>query len=145
MRLKDINFSILSTFILVHLITFGMMLEVKFQVTYLWWFAALYCLRWLGFTCAVHRYFSHKVCQTSRTFQFLLAVWGTLTMARAPIRFASGHRHHHTFSDTPRDLHSVRSQGVLFAYLGWVIHKDYHEDVLGRVGRSAEVSGVGVD
>lgn len=90
-------------------------------------------VRWLGFTCAVHRYFSHRVCRTSRVFQFVLAIWGTLTMARSPIKFASGHRHHHLHSDRPRDLHSP-GNGYFQAYLGWVISKDYDERKLGLVG-----------
>ena len=55
-------------------------------------------------------------------------------MVRSPIRFASGHRHHHIYSDGVRDLHSIKHQGFLYAYLGWAINKNYHEDVLGRVG-----------
>lgn len=133
MKLAEINMSILTTFIIVHLITLAAIAASDFHWSYLLWTFGVYCIRWLGFTCAVHRYFSHRVCRTSRWFQLLLAIWGTLTMARSPIRFAAGHRQHHIHSDSPRDLHSKKQHGLFRAYLGWVISKDYHEDILGRV------------
>lgn len=133
MRHEDINYSILMTFVAVHAVTAYALWSVGFEWKYLTWTLGLYCFRWLGFTCSVHRYFSHRVFRTSRWFQGLLGVWATLTMARSPIRFASGHRHHHIYSDTKRDLHSPKELGLGGAYLGWVISKRYHEDVLGRV------------
>jgi stearoyl-CoA desaturase (Delta-9 desaturase) len=134
MKLSEINWTILSTFLVVHVLTAIGLWAVPFSAELLSWTIGMYFIRWLGFTCAVHRYFSHRVCRTSRWFQFVLGLWGTLTMARSPIRFASGHRHHHLYSDTKRDLHSPSQQGLFRAYLGWVISKDYHEDNLGKVG-----------
>ena len=133
MKLSDVNWTIAITFVCVHaLVVFGLV-TVGLKLEYFWWFAGTLCIRWLGFTCAVHRYFSHRVCRTSRIFQFVLAIWGTLTMARSPIKFASGHRHHHLHSDRRRDLHSPR-HGIFMAYLGWVISKKYDERKLGLVG-----------
>lgn len=133
MKHEDINYSILITFIAVHVVTACALWFAGFEWEYLMWTLGVYCFRWLGFTCSVHRYFSHRVFRTSRWFQALLGTWATLTMARSPIRFASGHRHHHIYSDTKRDLHSPKELGLGGAYLGWVISKRYHEDVLGRV------------
>ena len=134
MILQDTNKGMLATFVLVHGLCAYLIVKTGFEFKYLLWTLALYCVRWMGFTCAVHRYFSHKVCRTSRWFQFILGVWGTLTMARSPIRFASGHRHHHLYSDREKDLHSFSRQGFLSSYIGWVLSKRYHEDNLGRVG-----------
>ena len=134
MKIADINWPILTTFIVVHCVTAAAILKVGFEWRYLLWTVPIFYLRWSGFTCAAHRYFSHRAFRTSRIFQFILGLWAVLTMARAPIRFASGHRHHHIHSDTFRDLHSAKQQGILYAYLGWVINKRYHEDKLGRVG-----------
>lgn len=133
MKFQDISWPILVVFCGMHVLAVSLALSVPFQMDYLYWAVGLWGFRWLGFTCAVHRYFSHRVCRTSRWFQFLLGVWGTLTMARSPIRFASGHRHHHLHSDSPRDLHSVSQHGFLRAYIGWAVSKHYHEDNLGRV------------
>lgn len=133
MKLEEINWTILNTFVGVHILAFALIATVDYQTKYIAWLIALWGFRWLGFTCAVHRYFSHRVCRTSRWFQFILGLWGTLTMARSPIRFASGHRHHHLHSDSPRDLHSYHRHGFLHAYIGWVVSKSYHEDRMGRV------------
>ncbi|MGD9729484.1 MAG: acyl-CoA desaturase [Nitrospiraceae bacterium] len=134
MKSSDINFTILSTFIAVHGVTIWALWEAGFEYSYLGWALGIYTVRWLGFTCAAHRFFAHRVCRTSRTVQFLMGVWATLTMARCPIKFASGHRHHHLYSDTNRDLHSPSRNGLLSAYIGWVISNDYDEERLGRVG-----------
>jgi stearoyl-CoA desaturase (Delta-9 desaturase) len=134
MPIKDINLSILSTIIAVHFLTVFLLLKVDFRQEYVIWAIGIYYFRWLGFTCAVHRYFSHKVCRTSRWFQFVLGVLGVMTMARSPIRFASGHRHHHIYSDSRRDLHSFCRHGLFMSYVGWVISKRYDEDKLGHVG-----------
>jgi len=133
MKPNDVNFAVLITFIGVHLIAIYAVFKTPFSLGCLAIAAGMTFFRWLGFSCAVHRYFSHRVCRTSRWFQFLLGVWGTLTMARSPIRFASGHRHHHLYSDRKGDLHSPRHQGVIGAYIGWVVSKRYDESLLGHV------------
>ena len=133
MKLRETNVSILSVFIAVHVITAYAITQVSFDASYLVLAAGVTLFRWLGFSCAVHRYFSHRVCRTSRWFQLMLAIWGTLTMARSPIKFASGHRHHHLYSDRSGDLHSPKQHGVLQAYIGWVVSKRYDESKLGHV------------
>ena len=134
MKSSEINYPILITFISVHCLTVFSLGCSPYLPHYLVWAAAMVFLRWLGFTCAAHRYFAHRVCRTSRVFQFVLGIWATLTMTRSPIRFASGHRHHHLYSDRKGDLHSPKQHGLFGSYIGWVINKRYHEDTLGRVG-----------
>lgn len=133
MRLSEVNYGILGVFVAMHVIAGCALIRVPFSLELLVLAVAVTAVRWLGFSCAVHRYFSHRVCRTSRWFQFALGIWGTLTMARSPIKFASGHRHHHLYSDSPRDLHSPKHHGVLEAYVGWVISKRYDEARLGHV------------
>lgn len=134
MSTKDINFSILLTFIAFHGLAVYAVTICPPNLEGFFWAGGVAYFRWLGFSCAVHRYFAHRVCRTSRWFQFLLGVWGTLTMARSPIKFASGHRHHHLYSDQKADLHSLRHSGPAGAYIGWVVSKRYDENVLGHVG-----------
>ena len=54
-------------------------------------------------------------------------------MARSPIKFASGHRHHHLYSDRKNDLHCATHQGLFGAYIGWVVSNRYDEKKLGHV------------
>lgn len=80
----------------------------------------------------IHRYFSHKAFKTSRTFQFILALWASITLIRGPLKFASGHRYHHKNSDMETDLHSPR-HGFIRAYCIWIFSRDYDESKLAKV------------
>jgi stearoyl-CoA desaturase (delta-9 desaturase) len=79
-----------------------------------------YCLGMLAIGVAYHRYFAHRSYQTSRAFQFVLAVWGSLSLQRGPIWWASVHRHHHRHADTTEDYHSPR-RGFWHAHTGWLL------------------------
>jgi len=78
-----------------------------------------YLVRMFAITAGYHRYFSHRSYKTSRAFQFLLALLGTMSMQNGPLWWASWHRRHHRFSDTPRDPHSARLGGFYHAHIGW--------------------------
>ncbi len=81
-----------------------------------------YVVRMFAITAGYHRYFSHRSFKTSRAFQFVLGLLGTMSMQNGPLWWASWHRHHHKHSDTPRDAHSVRQGGFYHAHIGWFLH-----------------------
>ena len=81
---------------------------------------ALYFVRMLAITGFYHRYFSHRTFKTSRTAQFLFAVWGNLSVQRGALWWASVHRHHHKHSDHEEDIHSPRLSGFWWAHIGWM-------------------------
>jgi len=130
---NQVNAKIFTVFILVHVITFYCLTHVTFKIEYLYYALGMYFFRWAAFTCCLHRYFAHRVCKTTRIFQFFLDLWGTLLMIRGPLTFSSGHRLHHQKSDTPEDLHSIHHHHPLYAYLGWVISKRYDENKIGLI------------
>jgi stearoyl-CoA desaturase (delta-9 desaturase) len=80
-----------------------------------------YLLRMWAITAGYHRYFSHRAFKTTRFFQFILALIGTSAMQNGPIWWASWHRHHHRYADTPLDLHSPKQHGFWQAHMGWVL------------------------
>jgi stearoyl-CoA desaturase (Delta-9 desaturase) len=80
---------------------------------------ASYFVRMFAITGGYHRYFSHRSFKTSRAFQFLLGLLGTTSTQKGPLWWASGHRRHHKFSDTPDDLHSPKQRGFWYAHMGW--------------------------
>jgi stearoyl-CoA desaturase (Delta-9 desaturase) len=80
-----------------------------------------YLLRMFAITGGYHRYFSHRTFKTSRAFQLVLAVLGTMSMQNGPLWWASWHRRHHKHSDTPLDPHSPALRGFWNAHLGWVL------------------------
>ena len=60
---------------------------------------ALFWLRMFGVTAGYHRYFSHRSYKTSRPFQFVLALLGTLAVQKGVLWWAANHRQHHKYSD----------------------------------------------
>jgi stearoyl-CoA desaturase (delta-9 desaturase) len=87
--------------------------------------AAFYVVRMFAVTGVYHRYFAHRAYKTSRLMQFLLALLGTSATQKGPLWWASSHRLHHKYSDTPRDLHSPKQRGFWYAHMGWWLGRDH--------------------
>ncbi len=84
----------------------------------------MYLIRGMGITIGYHRYFSHKSFKTSRVFQFILAICGTLASEGGVLWWSSHHRAHHKYSDTQKDLHSPLIHGFFHSHLGWMFSPD---------------------
>ena len=80
----------------------------------------LYGLRIFAIGAGYHRYFAHRAFSTSRIFQFVLAFIAQTSAQRGILWWASKHRRHHRYSDTPEDVHSPVQRGFLYAHLGWI-------------------------
>src|SRR4029078_5295809 len=89
--------------------------------------------RMWAITAGYHRYFSHRSFKTSRAFQLVLAILGTSAMQNGPLWWASWHRRHHRFSDTPQDAHSPRMRGFWYAHMGWFLDGTHDEPDLSNV------------
>ena len=87
----------------------------------------LYFVRMFGVTAGYHRYFSHRSFKTSRVFAFFLALLAQSSGQRGVIWWARNHRHHHRYSDKPKDLHSPQQNGFWHAHIGWIFHNDAYE------------------
>jgi stearoyl-CoA desaturase (delta-9 desaturase) len=94
---------------------------------------SLYFVRMFGLTAGFHRYFAHRSYKTSRAFQFLLAFLGTTSTQKGVLWWAAHHRAHHKYSDTPRDIHSVRQHGFLWAHVKWILVRTYVETDVDRI------------
>ena len=81
----------------------------------------LYAVRMFGLTAGFHRYLAHRSFKTSRAGQFALALLGTFALQKGPLWWAAHHRAHHKYSDTPRDIHSVRQNGFFWAHVKWIM------------------------
>ncbi|MEY2929930.1 MAG: hypothetical protein RL033_679 [Pseudomonadota bacterium] len=96
-----------------------------FWVPWTWPLLALsagsYLLKMWAITAGYHRYFSHRAFKTSRGFQFVLGLLGTMAMQNGPLWWASWHRRHHRYSDTPEDAHSPVQGGFWHAHIGWFL------------------------
>ena len=92
-----------------------------------------YLLRMWAITVGFHRYFAHRSFRTNRAFQFVLALLGTTAMQNGPLWWASWHRRHHRYVDTPDDPHSPLIYGFWYAHMAWVFDPKNDETDLSNV------------
>jgi len=92
--------------------------------------SASYFVRMFVVTAAYHRYFAHRAFKTSRWFQLLLAIGAQSAAQKGVLWWASHHRWHHKYSDTPRDVHSAKLRGFWYSHLGWIIGENWNERVV---------------
>lgn len=108
-----------------------------FWVPFSWQLVGLcvagYLLRMWAITAGYHRYFSHRSYKTSRAFQLVLGVLGTMAMQNGPLWWASWHRRHHRHSDTPEDAHSPVQRGFWHAHIGWFLDGSHDRPNLANV------------
>jgi stearoyl-CoA desaturase (delta-9 desaturase) len=108
-----------------------------FWVPWTWPLLALaagsYLLKMWAITAGYHRYFSHRAFKTSRAFQFVLGLLGTMAMQNGPLWWSSWHRRHHRYSDTPDDAHSPVQGGFWHAHIGWFLDGSHDQPNLANV------------
>ncbi len=73
----------------------------------------------LGISLCFHRTLTHRSLRLSKTFEYLLAIFGTLALQGDPIRWVAVHRKHHAHADREGDPHSILG-GFRWAHLDWV-------------------------
>jgi len=93
----------------------------------------VYCSRIFGITVGFHRCLAHRTFRTSRTFQFMLAWFGTSAMQRGPLWFVALHRAHHRHADTELDVHSPVARSLWWGHIGWILCRRFDEAELGLV------------
>ncbi|WKB51315.1 acyl-CoA desaturase [Eleftheria terrae] len=96
-------------------------------------FLGLYGLQMAGITMGFHRYLAHKAFRTSRAFEAMLLVCGSMA-AQGPIMFwVATHRRHHVYADEPGDPHSPNLagsglqgalRGLWHAHVAWMLTTD---------------------
>ena len=80
-----------------------------------------YALRMFAITGWFHRYFSHNSFQAGRKTRFAFAFLGCMAAQKGPLWWASHHREHHLFADTPRDPHSPAQVGFWKSHMLWFL------------------------
>ncbi|HNL11872.1 MAG TPA: acyl-CoA desaturase [Turneriella sp.] len=89
-----------------------------------WLGVALYWIRMSFVTAGYHRYFAHKSFETSRIFQFILAFGAETTGQKGVLWWSGHHRDHHKYSDTEKDVHSLKVHGFYTSHIGWIFDKN---------------------
>jgi len=119
-------------FLAVHLVALAAFWVTGLSLAGLTWALGMYALRMFGITAGFHRYFSHRSFKTSRAFQFVLALLGTLSVQKGVLWWAAHHRHHHRHSDQDDDVHSPR-RGFFWSHVGWVLCTKYNSTEFGSI------------
>lgn len=122
---ERVNWLLSIPFILLHLAPLGMI-----------WFPpswgdvalciALYVVRMFFITGGYHRYFAHRAYKLGRVMQFIMAFGGGTAAQKGALWWASNHRVHHRFSDTPQDPHNS-GRGLLWSHVLWILCDKYNE------------------
>jgi len=96
----------------------------------LWLFAGMYVVHMGGITMGFHRYLAHKSFKTSRFFEGVLLIAGSMG-GQGPIMYwVTTHRRHHRFSDREGDPRSPNLQGeglgaklrgLWYAHMPWML------------------------
>lgn len=85
------------------------------------WAMASYLVRMFGVTAGYHRYFSHRSYKLGRVSQFVFAVLAQASGQQGVLWWASHHRYHHRYADTPEDIHSPWTSSFWYAHVGWIL------------------------
>jgi stearoyl-CoA desaturase (Delta-9 desaturase) len=96
----------------------------------LWIFAGMYAVHLGGITIGFHRYLAHKSFSTSRWFEAVLLITGSMGGEGPIMDWATTHRRHHKFSDRDGDPHSpnlkgsslgAQLRGLWYAHMPWML------------------------
>ncbi len=95
-------------------------------------FLLMYSVTMIGVEVGFHRYFTHKSFATSKFFEILLAVLGSMSGQGGVLWWAAVHRNHHRYSDKDLDPHlsanskfrTTKFNQFFFAHFGWLFNRD---------------------
>ena len=76
-----------------------------------------------GISGTFHRLFAHKSYEAPRWWHLVGGAFGTLALQGSSIAWASVHRQHHKFSDTPKDPHSPQIKGPWWVFFKTIFAK----------------------
>ena len=86
-----------------------------------WWlFFAFVIATGFSITVGYHRLFAHRSFQGSRLLTFLSLFFGAAAFEQSALMWASQHRDHHRYVDTPLDPYSIK-KGFWYAHIGWLV------------------------
>jgi len=120
-------------FLAIHVAALVGVFLVEIRLSLIGWAVVSYGLRMWAITTGYHRYFSHRSYKTSRAFQLILALCGTLALQKGPLWWAAHHRAHHQHADDEEDIHSPTLRGIFWSHVGWILCDKYKSTDLARV------------
>ncbi|MFZ0715742.1 acyl-CoA desaturase [Mycobacterium sp.] len=92
-------------------------------------FGVFYAIQMFGITIGFHRYVAHKSFKTSRFFEGVLMITGSMALEGPLLFWVSTHRRHHRYADEQGDPHSPnlsgesfgdKLKGLWYAHIPWM-------------------------
>jgi stearoyl-CoA desaturase (delta-9 desaturase) len=92
-------------------------------------FLVFYAIQMFGITIGFHRYLAHKSFKTSRFFEGVLMISGSMALEGPLLFWVATHRRHHRFADEPGDPHSPnlsgkslgdKLKGLWYSHIPWM-------------------------
>jgi len=91
-------------------------------------FFLFYMWHGMGVTIGYHRLLSHRSFTCTRIAEYFWVLGGYLAFEGSPIWWATIHRAHHKYDDTPLDPHSPK-YGLFNAHVGWLLKPGYEPHI----------------
>ncbi len=95
---------------------------------FIWVFVVSYIWHIMGVTIGYHRLLAHRSFTCSKLVEYFWVAGGYLAWEGSPMWWATLHRAHHRYTDTPLDPHAPR-YGIKKAYYGWFFQSEYKGDI----------------
>jgi sn-1 stearoyl-lipid 9-desaturase len=132
-RARPINWKNVGMLTSFHLLAIPVLFTFSWQNL-----AALIIVYWivgsLGIGLGWHRLLTHRSFKAPKWLEYLLTIFGTMSMQDSPDKWVATHRIHHKFTEVEGDPHSTRS-GFWWAHIGWIVRgtaQDHDEATLKR-------------
>jgi len=101
---------------------------ISFFVPFIISFLVFYIWHIMGVTVGYHRLLSHRSFRCPKFVEYFWVLGGYLAFEGSPIWWASIHRAHHRYTDTPLDPHSPR-ESWFASYIGWTTKGKYADHI----------------
>jgi sn-1 stearoyl-lipid 9-desaturase len=73
----------------------------------------------LGVGLGYHRLLTHKSFKAPKWLEYILTIFGTMSLQNEPYKWVATHRIHHAFTETDKDPHSTKP-GFWWAHIVWI-------------------------
>ena len=77
----------------------------------------------MSITAGYHRLYAHRAWKAHPVVGFLALFFGAAAFEQAALDWATQHRDHHKYVDTPEDPYSIK-RGFFYAHMGWLLFYD---------------------
>ena len=132
-RARPINWKNVAMLTSFHLLAIPVLFTFSWQNL-----AALIIVYWivgsLGIGLGWHRLLTHRSFKAPKWLEYMLTIFGTMSMQDSPDKWVATHRIHHKFTEMEGDPHSTQ-RGFWWAHIGWIVWgtaQDHDEATLKR-------------